>query len=71
MNVLFCTTQRANRPPKEREVRLKGSDGLDWETFCRCDALWFVEKSSVTRKRGSVTPIRRRQIVDKINASRG
>ena len=53
------------------EVRLNGSDGLDWETLCRCDALWLVEKSSLTRKRGSVTPIRRRQIVDKINASMG
>lgn len=71
VNVLFCTTQRANRPPKETEVRLNGADGLDWETLCRCDALWLVEKSRLSRKRGSVAPIRRRQIVDKINASMG
>jgi mRNA-degrading endonuclease toxin of MazEF toxin-antitoxin module len=71
VNVLFCTTQRANRPPKETEVRLNGADGLDWETLCRCDALWLVEKSKLSRKRGSVAAIRRRQIVDKINASMG
>ena len=39
--------------------------------LCRCDALWLVEKASLTRKRGSVAPIRRRQIVDKINACMG
>ena len=71
VNVLLCTTQRANRPPKPTEVRLNGADGLDWETLCRCDALWLVEKSKLTRKRGAVATIRRRQIVDKINASMG
>lgn len=71
VNVLLCTSQRANRPPNPTEVRLNGADGLDWETLCRCDALWLVEKSKLTRKRGTVSAIRRRQIVDKINASMG
>jgi mRNA-degrading endonuclease toxin of MazEF toxin-antitoxin module len=71
VNVLLCTTQRANRPPKPTEVRLNGADGLDRETLCRCDALWLVEKAKLTKKRGTVVTIRRRQIVDKINASMG
>ena len=71
VNVLICTTQRAARPPRETEVRLNGADGLDWETLCRCDLLWLVEKAKLTGKRGSVTRIRRRQIVDKINAALG
>jgi mRNA-degrading endonuclease toxin of MazEF toxin-antitoxin module len=71
VNVLICTSQRASRPPKETEVRLNGADGLDWETLCRCDALWLVEKARLTRKRGTVSPLRRRQIVDKINAAMG
>jgi mRNA-degrading endonuclease toxin of MazEF toxin-antitoxin module len=71
VNVLLCTTQRATRPPHETEVRLNGADGLDWETLCRCDALWLVEKTQLTGKRGSVSLIRRRQIVDKINAAMG
>ena len=71
MNVLICTTQRAARPPRETEVRLNGADGLDWESLCRCDLLWLVETSKLTGKRGSVTRVRRRQIVDKINAALG
>jgi len=71
VNVLICTTQRAARTPKEHEVRLNGADGLDWKTLCRCDLLWLVEKSKLITKRGSVTRIRRRQIVDKVNAAMG
>ena len=71
VNVLICTTQRANRPPKEHEVLLNGADGLDWETLCRCDLLWLVEKEKLSGKRGSVTRVRRRQIIDKINAAMG
>lgn len=71
VNVLICTTQRANRAPKETEVLLNGADGLDWETLCRCDLLWLVEKSKLTGKRGSVARVRRRQIADKINAAMG
>ena len=71
VNVLICTTQRAARPPRETEVHLNGADGLDWETLCRCDLLWPVEKSKLAGKRGSVCRVRRRQIVDKINAAMG
>ena len=71
INVLICTTQRANRPPNDNEVRLNGVDGLDWETLCRCDALWLVEKSKLKDKRGTVSAVRRRQIVNKINAAMG
>jgi hypothetical protein len=71
VNVLICTTQRANRPPNGNEVRLNGADGLDWETLCRCGVLWLVEKSQLTGKRGSVSRVRRRQIVDKLNAAMG
>jgi hypothetical protein len=71
VNVLLCTIQRANRPPNETEVRLNGADGLEWETLCRCDELWLVEKSLLSGKRGAVSLVRRRQIVDKINASMG
>jgi mRNA-degrading endonuclease toxin of MazEF toxin-antitoxin module len=71
VNVLICTTQRAARAPKENEVRLNSADGLDWETLCRCDLLWLVEKSKLGPRRGSVSRVRRRQIVDKINAAMG
>ena len=71
VNVLICTSQRAGLPPRENEVRLNGADGLDWETLCRCDLLWLVEKAKLHQRRGAVTRVRRRQIVDKINAAMG
>jgi mRNA-degrading endonuclease toxin of MazEF toxin-antitoxin module len=71
VNVLICSTQRPGREPKDTEVRLNGADGLEWETLCRCDALWLVQKSKLTMKRGTVSHTRRRQIVDKINAAMG
>lgn len=71
VNVLFCSSKRGSRAPNESEVVLNGADGLDWETLCRCDVLWLVEKSKLTGKRGSVSRIRRRQIVDKVNAAMG
>lgn len=71
VNVLICTSQRSGKAPRENEVRLNGADGLDWETLCRCDVLWLVEKAKLKQRRGSVTRVRRRQIVDKINASMG
>jgi hypothetical protein len=58
-------------PAEGTEVPLNGADGLDWETLCRCDVLWLVEKSKLAGKRGNVSRVRRRQIVDKINAAMG
>src|SRR5207302_717094 len=43
VNVLFCTSQRQSRPPKPTEVLLDSADGLDWETFVNCSAMWLVE----------------------------
>jgi hypothetical protein len=71
VNVLFCSSKRSERSAQENEVVLNGADGLDWATLCRCDVLWLVEKTKLTQKRGSVSRVRRRQIVDKINAAMG
>jgi mRNA-degrading endonuclease toxin of MazEF toxin-antitoxin module len=67
VNVLICSSHRASRPPKENEVLLNGSDGLDWETLVKCDLIYLVEKANLYRKRGSVVPARRRAIVQRIN----
>ena len=71
VNVLICSSQRAGRLPKEHEVRLNGADGLEWETLCRCDVIWLAEKTRLISRRGAVSRVRRRQIVNKINASMG
>ena len=66
--VLAC---RPIRPGTERdaeanEVLLDEADGLDWKTLVRCDLLWTVSKSKLTRRRGEVTHTRRTEIARKL-----
>jgi mRNA-degrading endonuclease toxin of MazEF toxin-antitoxin module len=63
VNILMCTSKQALREPLASETILDAADGLDWPTLCKCDALHFVAKASLGRKRGTVTPERRRQII--------
>jgi mRNA-degrading endonuclease toxin of MazEF toxin-antitoxin module len=66
--VLGCRTMRpANeREPRANEVLLDVADGLELKTLCRCDLLFTVDKAKLTRRRGSVSPSRRRQIAQRI-----
>jgi mRNA-degrading endonuclease toxin of MazEF toxin-antitoxin module len=64
--VLLCSTQRANRRPEAHEVLLDQSDGLDWETLCKCDVVYAVPKTELTKRRGSVTAERRRGIAERV-----
>lgn len=66
VNVLFCSSQRAGREPAEFETILDEADGLDWATLCKCDLLFAVPKEQLVRRRGSVTPARRRQIAERV-----
>ncbi len=69
INVLLCSSQRAGRPPGPTEILLDQADGLDWETLCKCDFFFALEKSDLTQRRGLVCPDRRVQIVRRIIAS--
>lgn len=66
VNVLICTSQRAARLAKLNEVLLDSADGLNWETLCRCDLIFFAPKSELHQRRGVVTEERRRHIVRRI-----
>jgi mRNA-degrading endonuclease toxin of MazEF toxin-antitoxin module len=66
VNVLFCSSQRAGRKAEALEIMLDSADGLDWETLCKCDLIFAVPKEQLKRKRGSVTPNRRRQIAERV-----
>jgi len=68
VNVLYCTSQKQSRPPGPDEVLLNGADGLDWETYCRCDHIFSVERDKIkTRpKSARVSAARRRQIAARI-----
>jgi len=71
VEILDCSSQRANRPPREHEVVLNGADGLDWPTFCKCDFIYAVPRGELARRRGVVALERRRQIVRAIIATHG
>jgi mRNA-degrading endonuclease toxin of MazEF toxin-antitoxin module len=71
VNVLLCSSQRAARAPQIHEVMLNGADGLDWETLCKCDLLYAVEKSQLTQRRGLVSVARRRAIAERVIRSLG
>src|SRR5215212_9391658 len=71
LNVLLCSSQRANRPAREHEVLLNSADGLDWETLVRCDLMYLMEREEIYGRRGVVAPARRRAIVQRINGAFG
>jgi hypothetical protein len=66
VNVLLCSSHRAMRQPDLYEVMLDHSDGLDWETLCKCDLLYAAPAEELTRKRGVVALQRRREITARV-----
>ena len=64
--VLLCSTQRATRKPELHELILDEADGLDWETLCKCDVVYAAPRSELVKRRGSVTPERRRAIAERV-----
>ena len=71
VEILLCSSQRANRLAMANEVLLDTADGLSWETLCKCDLILAVDKNDLHTRRGSITPERRKQIVRTIIASHG
>jgi hypothetical protein len=71
LEVLRCGSARAGRAAGFGEVVLNSADGLDWETLCFCDCVWSAPRAEVNRRRGVVTPERRRSIVSAILQSHG
>jgi mRNA-degrading endonuclease toxin of MazEF toxin-antitoxin module len=71
VNVLIGSSRRATREARENEVLLNGADGLDWETLVKCDLMYLVEKERLYRRRGTVGTVRRRALVQRLNACFG
>jgi len=71
VEVLRCGSARAGRAADSREVLLNSADGLDWETLCFCDLIWSAPREQLGRRRGLVTPERRRSIVSAMLLSHG
>lgn len=71
LNVLLCSSQRAGRAPEAHEVMLNGADGLDWETLCKCDLVYYAASEELSQRRGTVSPARRRAIAERVIRSLG
>ncbi len=71
VEVLDCSSRRAARAPYPNEVLLDNADGLDWQTFCKCDLIIAVPRAELKRQRGRVGMERRRQIVRSMIATHG
>ena len=69
VEIVLCSTQRASRAPVASEVILDSADGLNWETLCKCDLIYAVDRGLLHTRRGMVTTDRRRQIVRAIVGS--
>jgi hypothetical protein len=71
VEVLDCSSRRAARAANANEIMLDQADGLDWQTFCKCDLIIAVPRAELKRQRGVVGMERRRQIVRTIIATHG
>ncbi|MDQ3115825.1 MAG: type II toxin-antitoxin system PemK/MazF family toxin [Verrucomicrobiota bacterium] len=71
VEVLDCSSRRAARAPHPNEVLLDNADGLDWQTFCKCDLIIAVPRAEMKRQRDRVGMERRRQIVRSMIATHG
>ena len=71
VEVLDCSSQRANRPPLDHEVLLDAADGMDWPTFCKCDCIFAVPRDEIKARRGTISDERRRAIISSIVQSHG
>jgi len=66
VNIVLCSSQRAARPPEIHEVILDQNDGLDWPTLCKCDLVYAAPKGELIKRRGMVSPERRRRIAERV-----
>src|SRR6266404_2417695 len=60
---ILYSTQRASRAPNAGEVVLDLADGLNWESLCKCDLIYSIDRDLLHTRRGLVTTERRPEIV--------
>jgi mRNA-degrading endonuclease toxin of MazEF toxin-antitoxin module len=71
VEVILCTTQRAQRRAEAHEIILDEADGLDWPTLCRCDLIYAAVRNDLTQHKGHVTEARQAPLVRTMIAAHG
>lgn len=63
VEVVLCSTQRANRKPEAHEIVLDQADGLSWATLCKCDVIYALPRSDLKPAIGRVSDTRQPHLV--------
>ena len=71
VEVVLCTSQRAQRRAELHEIILDEADGLDWPTICKCDLIYAVDRTDLTQHKGHVTDTRQGPLVRTMIAAHG
>ncbi len=71
VEVVMCTSQRANRAPAANAILLDEADGFDWPTLCKCDLIYAVPREDLKGRRGLVSEPRRQKLVRTLIAAHG
>lgn len=66
VDIVMGSSQRAQRESKPNEVILDQADGLEWPTLFKCDLIYTVPKADLNVRRGTVTAVRRRRMIETI-----
>jgi len=64
VNGLACYTLRGK--PLKTDVRLNGADSFEAATVCQCDLFYFLDKSKLHSRLGSVSWERQQQLKTKL-----
>ena len=66
VEVLMCSSVRANRTAGPEEFILDEADGLDWPTICKCEPIISMARDDVKQRRGIVSESRRSGLLRRI-----
>jgi hypothetical protein len=71
VEVILCTTQRAQRRAEAHEILLDEADGLDWPAPCKCDLIYAAVRSDLTQHKRHVTEARQTPLMRTMIATHG
>jgi mRNA-degrading endonuclease toxin of MazEF toxin-antitoxin module len=71
VEVIACSTQRAQRKPEAHEIILDEADGLDWPTLCKCEPIYAAPRPELKVQKGHVTGHRQAPLVRTMIAAHG
>lgn len=69
VEVLMCSSVRANRQAGPEEFILDEADGLDWPTLCKCEIIVTVPRDQIKQRRGAVSQARRAGLLRRVLAA--